>query len=145
MCFCIVVFFFKQKTAYEMRISDWSSDVCSSDLLGAVIDSLPMALTHALDQPVRCRHGFIHRSARCVATAQCEDTDDKQQEANGYMRRHTFVRRGGKQEPHLHRYIELQRSEEHTSELQSLMRISYAVFCLKKKKSQHTTLKPHTP
>src|SRR3546814_2833338 len=134
-------------------------------MLGAVIDSLPMALTHALDQPVRCRHGFIHRSARCVATAQCEDTYDKQQEANGYMRRHTFVRRGGKQEPHLHRYIELQtgqqstgshrgeperriergerggffamedvfppalvRSEEHTSELQSLLRISYAVF-----------------
>src|SRR3546814_9714703 len=33
-CFCVVcvVFFFKQKTAYEMRISDWSSDVCSSDL-----------------------------------------------------------------------------------------------------------------
>src|SRR3546814_2696258 len=30
----VVVFFFKQKTAYEMRISDWSSDVCSSDLLG---------------------------------------------------------------------------------------------------------------
>src|SRR3546814_7067142 len=29
---CIVFFFFKQKTAYEMRISDWSSDVCSSDL-----------------------------------------------------------------------------------------------------------------
>src|SRR3546814_2126637 len=31
-CFVVVVFFFKQKTAYEMRISDWSSDVCSSDL-----------------------------------------------------------------------------------------------------------------
>src|SRR3546814_7605488 len=31
--FCVVFFFFKQKTAYEMRISDWSSDVCSSDLL----------------------------------------------------------------------------------------------------------------
>src|SRR3546814_973681 len=31
---CFVVFFFKQKTAYEMRISDWSSDVCSSDLDG---------------------------------------------------------------------------------------------------------------
>src|SRR3546814_6327212 len=30
--FCFVIFFFKQKTAYEMRISDWSSDVCSSDL-----------------------------------------------------------------------------------------------------------------
>src|SRR3546814_1895639 len=33
MWFFVVVFFFKQKTAYEMRISDWSSDVCSSDLL----------------------------------------------------------------------------------------------------------------
>src|SRR3546814_4410423 len=31
---CVVFFFFKQKTAYEMRISDWSSDVCSSDLCG---------------------------------------------------------------------------------------------------------------
>src|SRR3546814_3161343 len=32
MCLCYAFFFFKQKTAYEMRISDWSSDVCSSDL-----------------------------------------------------------------------------------------------------------------
>src|SRR3546814_9879964 len=32
MCVCFYFFFFKQKTAYEMRISDWSSDVCSSDL-----------------------------------------------------------------------------------------------------------------
>src|SRR3546814_3315082 len=32
---CLLVFFFKQKTAYEMRISDWSSDVCSSDLTPA--------------------------------------------------------------------------------------------------------------
>src|SRR3546814_4973497 len=31
--FCVLFFFFKQKTAYEMRISDWSSDVCSSDLV----------------------------------------------------------------------------------------------------------------
>src|SRR3546814_9973920 len=35
-CIVILVFFFKQKTAYEMRISDWSSDVCSSDLLVAI-------------------------------------------------------------------------------------------------------------
>src|SRR3546814_5526526 len=34
-CRFLVIFFFKQKTAYEMRISDWSSDVCSSDLLAA--------------------------------------------------------------------------------------------------------------
>src|SRR3546814_7741872 len=32
LCGCLCFFFFKQKTAYEMRISDWSSDVCSSDL-----------------------------------------------------------------------------------------------------------------
>src|SRR3546814_6935582 len=41
--YLLVVFFFKQKTAYEMRISDWSSDVCSSDLLegtGAKFDTL---------------------------------------------------------------------------------------------------------
>src|SRR3546814_9070069 len=35
LCCFICVFFFKQKTAYEMRISDWSSDVCSSDLMTA--------------------------------------------------------------------------------------------------------------
>src|SRR3546814_7377355 len=34
LCICLFFFFFKQKTAYEMRISDWSSDVCSSDLDG---------------------------------------------------------------------------------------------------------------
>src|SRR3546814_5162115 len=33
---CYLILFFKQKTAYEMRISDWSSDVCSSDLLGRI-------------------------------------------------------------------------------------------------------------
>src|SRR3546814_3772084 len=32
LCSCVLFFYFKQKTAYEMRISDWSSDVCSSDL-----------------------------------------------------------------------------------------------------------------
>src|SRR3546814_9927018 len=35
--FCVFFFFFKQKTAYEMRISDWSSDVCSSDLLPSIL------------------------------------------------------------------------------------------------------------
>src|SRR3546814_10891340 len=38
---CVFVFFFKQKTAYEMRISDWSSDVCSSDLFRYSDYSLP--------------------------------------------------------------------------------------------------------
>src|SRR3546814_9175172 len=41
---CVVfVFFFKQKTAYEMRISDWSSDVCSSDLLAYLLRFLAIA------------------------------------------------------------------------------------------------------
>src|SRR3546814_2593758 len=35
--YCVIFFFFKQKTAYEMRISDWSSDVCSSDLFKVFI------------------------------------------------------------------------------------------------------------
>src|SRR3546814_9747997 len=42
----VVVFFFKQKTAYELRISDWSSDVCSSDLPGYLF-----ALSFPTDQP----------------------------------------------------------------------------------------------
>src|SRR3546814_10615730 len=45
LCMCVyrIVFFFKQKTAYEMRISDWSSDVCSSDLLVRIMaDDLPI-------------------------------------------------------------------------------------------------------
>src|SRR3546814_999870 len=45
---------------------------------------------------------------------------------------------------HYHRAAELRRSEEHTSELQSLMRISYAVFCLKKKKQTKTKSKRNT-
>src|SRR3546814_3216797 len=48
--FCVVLFFFKQKTAYEMRISDWSSDVCSSDLYGrtdlvsVIVDAIAVLL-----------------------------------------------------------------------------------------------------
>src|SRR3546814_6254996 len=53
MCFC-VFFFFKQKTAYEMRISDWSSDVCSSDLMPVEVDGVVYAaagysVIHAVD------------------------------------------------------------------------------------------------
>src|SRR3546814_3187138 len=40
---CFVIFFFKQKTAYEMRISDWSSDVCSSDLKCLVLLHVELA------------------------------------------------------------------------------------------------------
>src|SRR3546814_8884063 len=96
-----VFFFFKQKTAYEMRISDWSSDVCSSDL---------------------------KRRARITATreiyAKCILFD--------YSYKFFYEDGYGKES--------LIRSEEHTSELQSLMRISYAVFCLKKKNKHKKTI-----
>src|SRR3546814_1601824 len=49
----VLVFFFKQKTAYELRISDWSSDVCSSDL-HAVLEQR-RALVAGLDEPLRTR------------------------------------------------------------------------------------------
>src|SRR3546814_345999 len=47
LCVCFLVCFFKQKTAYEMRISDWSSDVCSSDL---VVRDLIVDMTHFFNQ-----------------------------------------------------------------------------------------------
>src|SRR3546814_3525903 len=50
---CLVVFLFKQKTAYEMRISDWSSDVCSSDLFrGPALQQEGHGLTVLVPQPV---------------------------------------------------------------------------------------------
>src|SRR3546814_16593976 len=56
-----VVFFFKQKTAYEMRISDWSSDVCSSDLIRLIRDD-PAAFDAGL-----ARRGVAPLSAQILA------------------------------------------------------------------------------
>src|SRR3546814_5750889 len=68
MCVCIC-FFFKQKTAYEMRISDWSSDVCSSDLTAgranvsrAVSDLVRAGMLHRHYQGYRVDH--YNRGAR---------------------------------------------------------------------------------
>src|SRR3546814_10542535 len=103
-----------------MRISDWSSDVCSSDLqVGAGLRQL---VEH-------------QRSAS-------ELGEDGEQAGPGRGLQHTVGRRDrgggagrkskGDRRRELLKRLAL-RSEEHTSELQSLMRISYAVFCLKKK------------
>src|SRR3546814_16801327 len=69
--FCVFVlhffFFFKQKTAYEMRISDWSSDVCSSDLQrGGVLRGLPSTVTLHLigDYPATIRSPLRHCEER---------------------------------------------------------------------------------
>src|SRR3546814_4000854 len=116
----VLFFFFKQKTAYELRISDWSSDVCSSDLppaglLGGPADLPATARRHSrlvldlLHEPAPAELGLRVRISR--------RDDDWPVDAGGLGS------------------IQGARSEEHTSELQSLMRISYAVFCLKKKKT----------
>src|SRR3546814_4384218 len=118
-----------------MRISDWSSDVCSSDLDGA--DARPAVAAHARARedllagaiaafgpadPVR-RIGRRHDTGRIVAGDRRHAAQIDDQRAN--------VVRG--QVPQ----AQIDRSEEHTSELQSLMRNSYAVFCLKKKKTPY--------
>src|SRR3546814_5874274 len=131
---CSMVFLFvKQRTAYEMRISDWSSDVCSSDLAPGHANAASNSAAHAppprsaggsrrartgierLMCPilgasrVTLRPGVVAR-ALAPATLRCEDSRAPGEGA---------------------------RSEEHTSELQSLMRISYAVFCLKTKQNSN--------
>src|SRR3546814_1332751 len=125
---CIIFFFFKQKTAYEMRISDWSSDVCSSDLPnntiqhGGVMLGIGGVAGHAYTGAPRGYPGHKHRAGLAqtlsAVTAACV-----------VMRASVYHEVGGLDEGLRVAF----RSEEHTSELQSLMRISYAVFCLKKK------------
>src|SRR3546814_8138611 len=62
---CLYFFFFKQKTAYEMRISDWSSDVCSSDL-----HEQPGVVTHAVGHLFVTAHGLMGQPAHALATQQ---------------------------------------------------------------------------
>src|SRR3546814_5234164 len=113
-------FFFKQKTAYEMRISDWSSDVCSSDLLTP--------------------HIGVHRRIKLRLHANQTDIGFQGARCSAHARKEPTAADGNDQRVDLRRVL---RSEEHTSELQSLMRISYAVFCLKKKKTEQDIMK-HT-
>src|SRR3546814_4407425 len=133
LCSCFFFFFFKQKTAYEMRISDWSSDVCSSDLLlvhrGAHA-GLPAA--QGARQPQRRTAGRARRGAAHLRAARPR--------ARGAGRAGCAAGADtGRRDPLRGRLVRLWRSEEHTSELQSLMRISYAVFCLKQKTTKTTT------
>src|SRR3546814_10211804 len=114
----IMGFFFKQKTAYDMRISDWSSDVCSSDLSRSQL------------QPEDIRHVSLIVAPEYLANCRgCRVRHNRPRACPELGRE--LVR-----QCHLYQPGKLRgsnRSEEHTSELQSLMRISYAVFCLKKK------------
>src|SRR3546814_10087567 len=110
----ICFFFFKQKTAYELRISDWSSDVCSSDLAGHQRDRRPVD------------RAFVGGGAGAAGVRNPKRTGGNARHHRGGGR-NGRGRRRGRLRPRPFR------SEEHTSELQSLMRISYADFCLKQK------------
>src|SRR3546814_4985804 len=125
----VFVFFFRQKTAYDMRIRGWSSDVCSSDL---TID-------------------FIMGVINWKEAAPADQAEELQLSVEQALRSAAPltapvpVWADGPDSEHLDDDVAVDaapgfaalRSEEHTSELQSLMRTSYAVFCLKQK--QHTT------
>src|SRR3546814_3348965 len=165
--------FFKQKTAYEMRISDWSSDVCSSDLEALPDDeaSLPQA---------QIRRGTGRTINNAVAASPPPNLAGTTGETTfnfegeslqavvkailGDMLGQNYVIEPGVQgtvtlatpkpvsPAQALSLLEMVlgwnnarmiysdgRSEEYTSELQSLMRISYAVFCLKKKNNTINT------
>src|SRR3546814_1516046 len=106
-----------------MRISDWSSDVCSSDLIARGGDEM----RHRGDILIM-RESGVERGGRLD-----QMLDDLTLVGGAKLALPEREVRGERGE---HRELagEGLRSEEHTSELQSLMRISYAVFCLKKKK-----------
>src|SRR3546814_5654797 len=136
-----------------MRISDWSSDVCSSDLaVERGGDRGRVAVRPAIVAPVRRerKHRRRRRGHRARPPAPPRDRGDRRR-----YRGAGFQQGGGKGPRTRQRYRkgeavgdarrrvrdadparradDAARSEEHTSELQSLVRISYAVFCLKKK------------
>src|SRR3546814_6431462 len=134
----LFVFFFKQKTAYEVRISDWSSDVCSSDLLlmhprCASVDysRLKYILYGAAPIPLdllrQCMRMFGAQFIQAYGMTETTGTISMLPPEDHDPRGNKRMRSAGKP----------LKSEEHTSELQSLLRIPYAVFRLKKKK-QHT-------
>src|SRR3546814_6115175 len=110
-------------TAYRLRISDWSADVCSSDL--ATVTAAPsgeaIVTARAGGAVTRLfkRLGDPVRAGETIAIVQSRDAAQIAAERVAADARSTLAQK---------------RSEEHTSELQSLMRNSYAVFCLTKKK-----------
>src|SRR3546814_4609886 len=116
-----------------MRISDWSSDVCSSDLRAAFLaaeaagraTAMARAAVPLLEElpPTPELAWFAPLAVRTLYRA------GQFERAGGWL---SVLRQDGQDNPE----SQAARSEEHTSELQSLLRISYAVFCLKKKKNK---------
>src|SRR3546814_3899033 len=125
-------FFFKQKTAYEMRISDWSSDVCSSDLGTAgqggegirAKSAMTLRNCRFLDLGNGCVRVHVPTNNLVIEDCEAEHIyrfleDTSSSNANPAVLYNFALRR-------------TTRSEEHTSERQSLIRISSAFFCSQK-------------
>src|SRR3546814_8000576 len=125
-----------------MRISDWSSDVCSSDLIAELGPAVvPHAFEFIGEHGLLVEHqadrvgqldfatGTALRALQQLEDARCQDVAADDGEIARRILRLRLL-------DHLldFRHHGTGRSEEHTSELQSLMRISYAVFCLQKNK-----------
>src|SRR3546814_10617713 len=141
-----------------MRISDWSSDVCSSDLRARGNEPPTSSFTElepdSAAQATAARHaGSTLKSCRGSRAAQYRRSPHSPFPIP-HSRLSFHLNRRQKTRCHAYRAVPARgrrrgrrrsRSEEHTSELQSLMRISYAVYCLKKKKKQlKQTKTPHS-
>src|SRR3546814_5011332 len=121
-----------------MRISDWSSDVCSSDLLVGPHRVVPVG--HLLAARFVGRTAVRRVASRAVPQCRKSVSGTEAHQCDpGGERIGLLTRRQSL--PGCFHCMCSRRSEEHTSELQSLMRISYAVFCLKKKKLKQNQIK----
>src|SRR3546814_8516947 len=116
-----LVVFFKQKSAYEMRISDWSSDVCSSDRLEFFLKCLHFRLYGA-----HCGHGgeLLLRNGEHQQSDNERQNDDSHAKIADIFKEPVEHEENGLLEPVEPTPIDraIERSEEHTSEPQSLMR-----------------------
>src|SRR3546814_963781 len=128
------IFFYKWKTAYGMRIGDWSSDACASDL---AVKSV-LAERGRIDGLVNNAGGQYPMPLAAISKKGWDAVVASNLTGGFLMARETYTQWMQKNGGAIVNMIADMRSEEHTSELQSLMRISYAVFCLKKQtKAQH--------
>src|SRR3546814_4670096 len=117
-----------------MRISDWSSDVCSSDLDSGFDEERAGSAARLTLGPGPAGVVDDHAAQESVVAGPAQA--DAQVAAVGPAGGQEAHARAAGRAPELQLAAHAFRSEEHTSELQSLMRISYAVFCLKKKKDK---------
>src|SRR3546814_5857909 len=116
-----------------MRISDWSSDVCSSDLEEVRLRKAEETIFEAppiIDESGRCLDYSVDQRGLTWRRCYPVPFDQPKRESRRFLCPIRSAVTRGQQES----------SEEHTSELQSLMRISYAVFCLKKKQIQNQNI-----